>query len=524
MKICNVNEMRTMDANAIKKFGIIDEILMENAGLAAYSVISGHSIVKKHTYAIFCGGGNNGGDGFVVARKIISGGGKPVILVLTNPEKYKGAAKTNFDIIKKLPVDLYIKPSSDQAREVIDKSNVIIDAIFGTGLSRNVEGSYKKIIEIINQGKKPVFSLDIPSGINGDNGEIMGIAIKADHTITFGLPKLGNILYPGYDVGGKLWVTHISFPPSLYESDDILISINQPSALPPRNPDGHKGSFGNVLFVAGASSYLGAPYFAAMSFLKSGGGYSRLAAPKSITPFIASKGSEIVFIPMEETESGSISLKNTANILAIAENSDMVVVGPGLSLDKETGELIKKLVSKIDIPLLLDGDGITAISDDPDILKNRKAPTILTPHFGEMARIAKKSVNEIKSDRIGILRTLCRSLNAVIVLKGAHSLIGYPDGHIFINMTGNSAMGTAGSGDVLAGTIAAMYGLCQDISKAVATGVFIHGLSGDLAARKKGEDGVTASDIMEFLPFAMKIIRKKLPDKLKACYEIPVVG
>ncbi len=524
MKICSVNKMRKMDSNAIAKFGIMEEILMENAGFAAYSVISEHSIVKEHTYAIFCGGGNNGGDGFVVARKLISGGGKTKVFILSDPEKYKGAAKTNFDIIKKLSDDICIKPSPGMVKETIKKSWVIIDAIFGTGLSRNVEGTYKEIIEIINQSGKPVFSLDIPSGINGDNGKIMGVAVKADHTITFGLPKLGNMLYPGYDFGGKLWVTHISFPPSLYESDDISISINPVPVLLPRNPDGHKGSFGDALFIAGASSYLGAPYFAAMSFLKSGGGYSRLAAPKSITRFIASKGNEIVFMPLEETQWGSISLKNMPNLLSGAEKSDMVIMGPGLSLDKETRELIKNLATEIKSPLLLDGDGITAISDNPDMLKNRKAPTILTPHPGEMARITKKPVDQIKSDRINILRETCQALNSVIVLKGAHSLIGYPDGRIFINMTGNSGMGSAGSGDVLAGVIAAMCGLCTDISKAVGAGVFIHGLAGDIAARKKGEDGITATDITESLPHAVKIIRKGISRKLRAFYELPVIG
>jgi len=387
--------------------------------------------------------------------------------------------------------------------------DAIVDALFGTGLTRVVDGTYREVIHLINQSKKPVFSIDIPSGISGNSGQIMGEAVKSDYTVTFGLPKRGNMLYPGFEHCGKLYVTHISFPPSLYNNDSLKVEMNQPVEPPGRDKKRHKGTFGDVLFIAGASSYLGAPYFSALSFLKAGGGYSRLASPSSITPFVANKGSEIVFIPQEETLSVSIALKNKQRLLEISEQVDMVVMGPGLSLNEETQELVRQLTPDIRKPLLIDGNGITAISEDIKLIKEQQNPTILTPHPAEMARIAQISTNDVLANGISLVQKKAKSLNAYIVLKGAHSLIGYPDKKVFVNMSGNSGMATAGSGDVLTGTIAAMYGLGLCLEDAVRTGVFLHGFSGDLAAAEKGEDGITAQDILDYLPFALKQYREE---------------
>jgi NAD(P)H-hydrate epimerase len=507
MKICRVNEMREMDKRAIKEFGIAQELLMENAGEATYFVIKDVFGPDKKSITVFCGIGNNGGDGLVVARKLNSLGWNPEIVMLGEGEKFKGSAKTNYEIIKKIGLKILSLDQKAEIYESMATSDIIIDALLGTGLDREVTGEFLECINLINDSEKPVISIDIPSGINGDTAIVMGKAVQADITVTFGLPKIGNILFPGYTYGGKLFTTFISFPPEMYDSKKLKICINGLQPIPIRPLDSHKGSCGKVLFVAGSSSYLGAPYFSALSFLKSGGGLSYLATPESVAPHIAANGHEIVLLPQKSTESGSLSMENVALILNAADQCDMVVVGPGLSLNIETKKLVKAITAELDKPVLIDGDGLTAISEDLQILKTRSAPTVLTPHPGEMARLINDSIEELEQNKIDILQKKAAEWNAVIVLKGAHTQIAYPDGRIYINLTGNPGMATAGSGDVLAGTIPAMFGIGFDFADAVRMGVFIHGFAGDLAANDIGEDGLLANDIMNYLPDALIQLR-----------------
>jgi len=525
MKICSVSEIRELDRRAIEEFDISEDILMENAGHAVYYVILREIGIRGRRFVVVCGVGNNGGDGLVVARKLYSEGAYVKVFIVGNVEKFRGSAKRNFEIACKLGFPIKVIANSNSLDELVVElanADVIVDAIFGTGLSREVSGIYRDIIRLINESGKVVVSVDIPSGVSGNTGKVMGIAVKANYTVTFGLPKIGNILYPGFEYCGKLYVSHISYPPQIQDAEFIKTMINTLVKLPERKRDGHKGTFGKALFIAGAVGYYGAPYFSAMSFLKAGGGYSRLATPRSVVPFIASKGSEIVFIPLNETETGSIALSNKDRLLELIGISDIVVMGPGVSLNEETQELIRQLALEIDKPVLIDGDGITAISKDLSVIEKRKDITILTPHIGEMSRITGLSIQEINEDKLSVLRETARKLNAIIVLKGAHSLIGYPDGRVYVNMSGNPGMATAGSGDVLTGTIAALYGLGLNIEDAVRIGVFIHGFAGDLAADDLGEDGVTAQDILDYLPLAMKYYREEL-DKVCNKYSIPVI-
>jgi hydroxyethylthiazole kinase-like uncharacterized protein yjeF len=519
MKIAKVDEMKDLDRRATEEFNIPQDLLMENAGQAVYFVILREFGIKDNKFVVFCGGGNNGGDGLVVARKIHSNGGEAKVFLLDDEARFKGAAKKNFEIVSRMPIEMSKVSSIDSVIAELLDCDAIVDAIFGTGLIREVNGIYKDVIQLINESPSTVFSVDIPSGINGDTGGVMGVAVEADYTVTFGLPKIGTMLYPGHEHCGKLYVSHISFPPTLYNSDSIEVAINNPIELPERATDTHKGSYGKVLFIAGSSSYLGAPYFSALSFLKAGGGLSYLATPKSISQFIASKGSEIVFVPQKETPSGSIALENKNELLEFSRTVDMVVLGPGLSLVSETQELVRELVPRIDKPLLIDGDGITAIAEDLGKMKKREALTILTPHLGEMSRIARMEIGEISKNKIDVLQRTAKELNAIIILKGAHSLTGYPNGAVFINVSGNPGMATAGSGDVLTGTIAAMYGLGLAIEDAVRMGVFIHGFSGDVAAVDKGEDGITAQDILDYLPETVKLYRDNFAEISENLYE-----
>jgi hydroxyethylthiazole kinase-like uncharacterized protein yjeF len=519
MKVARVDEMRDLDRRATEEFNISQDLLMENAGAAVSFVISQELGIRGNKFIVVCGGGNNGGDGLVTARKLHSNGGEVKVFLLDDETKFKGAARKNFEIVSKMPIEMRkISTVKPLGAELLD-CDAIVDAIFGTGLAREVGGMHKDVIQLLNKIQRPIFSVDIPSGINGDTGEVMGVAVKADCTVTFGLPKPGNLLYPGCECCGKLYVSHISFPPSLYDSQHLRIAINAPVELPERGRDTHKGSYGKTLFIAGSSSYVGAPYFSALSFLKAGGGLSYLATPKSISPFIASKGSEIVLVPQKETPSGSIALENKDELLEFSQMVDMVILGPGLSLARETQELVRELAPKISKPLVIDGDGITAIAEDPGRIRRRKAATILTPHLGEMSRITKMEISEITKNKIEILQRTAKELNAIVILKGAHSLIGYPDGTVFINVSGNPGMATAGSGDVLTGTIAAMYGLGLALEDAVRMGVFIHGLSGDMAAVDKGEDGITAQDILDYLPQTTKFYRENFAEISENLYE-----
>jgi hydroxyethylthiazole kinase-like uncharacterized protein yjeF len=518
MKVSRVAEMRAMDQAAVEQFGIAEELLMENAGHAAYTVLQRQGDLASKTCLVVCGAGNNGGDGLVVARKLLSHGAAVQVCMLGDPDKYHGAARLNFDIVSRLPIAIRQLDAAEPLAEHLARADVIIDAIFGTGLTREVVGRYADAIALINDAGKTVLSLDIASGIQGDTGKVMGTAVQADCTVTFGLPKVGNLVFPGADYCGTLFVSHISFPPSLYDSDSLKIAINQPPPLPPRDTNAHKGTFGQVLCIAGAASYFGAPYFSALAVLRAGGGYCRLAAPAAMIPFLANKGSEIVFVPQQETASGSIALANQAALLELIERMDMVILGPGISLDDETQQLARDLIRDIRKPLLLDGDGITALCQDLSIIQHRQAETIVTPHLGEMSRLTGVSVRDLAADRVEILQRTAKELQAIIVLKGAHSLIGYPDERVYINTSGNSGMATAGSGDVLTGTIAAMYGLGLSIQDAVRKGVFIHGLAGDLAAEAHGEDGITAQTILDSLPQALRLDRVGLPQAFRERY------
>jgi len=511
MKVCRVEEMRRMDKQATAEYGIPPELLMENAGEAVYAVVQQELGIQRKKFVVLCGPGNNGGDGFVIARKLYSRGGDVTVFLLANKDKYQGAAKQNLEIITRFPIPIKQITSARQIKKELAAAGAVVDAIFGTGLDRNIESLPAQVIKAVNESGKKVFAVDIASGINGDNGREMGISIKADSTITFGLPKLGNLLYPGYSRGGKLYFSHISFPQPMYETESIKVELAKPVHLPERKPDANKMDYGPVLVIAGAANYYWAPHASAYSFLKAGGGYVYLACPQKLAPSVAKKGREIVIVPQNETSSGSIALSNKDALLKLAEKMKMVIIGPGLSLNQDTQELVRELTAEIDKPLLIDGDGLTTLAENTGIITDRKADTILTPHLGEMSRLTGMDKAEIEKDRVSVLQTTAQMLNAYIVLKGPHSLTGCPDSRVFINNSGDtegkSGMATAGSGDVLNGTIAAMFCLGLDIPEAVRTGVFMHGLAGDIAAKKKGPDGMTAGDILDNLPYAVRYYR-----------------
>jgi len=514
-KVCSVDEMRRIDEEAARVYGVDHLLLMEDAGTAVYyAILCEYGSVYGRRFLVVAGTGNNGGDALVTGRRIYSAGGDVKVVIVGDISRATELCRKNLELAKGIGVEVHnIQTQEDIQilKKLLEWCEYVVVGLIGVGLRGDVRGIYRDVVEEINRYGKPVISVDIPSGIDPNNGLVRGVAVKSCITVTFGLPKYGNMLYPGYSYCGKLYISYLSYPRKLLEEPQVELNI--PLKPPERIRWGHKGTFGKFLAIAGSRYYYGAPYYVSYSFLKAGGGYSRLAAPKSVIPFIAARCSEVVYIPLEETEEGSIAYKNLDYILKIIDEYgiDIVAVGPGTSLNEETQQFVRILVESISKPIIIDGDGITAISRDIDKVKKRRTPTIITPHLVEFSRLSGLEVKVIQEDPIGILRKICRDLNTYIVLKGAHSLIGYPDGRIYINMTGNPGMAKAGSGDVLTGTIAAMYGIgFRDIGDATRIGVLVHGLAGDIAAEELGEDGVTPDDIMNSLPKAVKILRENI--------------
>lgn len=523
MIVVNTDQMRNLDRKAVEEYGIPEELLMENAGESTYFALKKEFGLDKGPITCVCGVGNNGGDGLVVARKLYSMGQDVFVYIIGNPDRYRGPARVNFEILKKIGIPFEILRDLSSFERRISKSYLIVDAIFGTGLQRSVEGVYGDVISIINGSQKKILSIDIPSGINGDNGNVMGIAVKADLTVTYGLCKYGNLLSPGFDYNGRLYLTHISFPPQMYEGNEYKVRINKGPSLPPRPRYGHKGTFGHVVFVGGAQSYYGAPVFSSLSFLKAGGGYSILAAPKSMIPYLANRANEVVFMPMEETSDGYLASSNLERLLELSEKAGFIVLGPGMGVSEEGRRLLSGLIAKVKVPILIDGDGLTLLSKEMELLKKERPPIILTPHPKEMERLSGVSMKAFLERPIESLREFSSTCGSIVVYKTARTLIAYPNGDVYINITGNSGMGTAGSGDVLTGIVAAIYCLTKDMELAARAGVFIHGVAGDIAAIKKGEEGITANDILEAVPYAMRYLREGFPLELQDRYQIPIL-
>ena len=507
MRVCTVQEMRDCDRRAVESLGLSTEILMENAGHAVCEVARKEFGVRDRRFIIACGGGNNGGDGLVAARLLHSLGAGVRVTLLVDESVFCGAARANLQAALRCGVPVQRIQTADDLH--LGRScDVVVDAIFGTGLSRRPEGLQAEVIERLNEAALPILAVDMPSGVDGDTGTTPGAAVRAMCTVAFGLPKRGNLLAPGRELCGKLYVSHISFPPSLYGSVGEVVT-GEMVPLPARPLESHKGMYGDVLLVAGARSYLGAPYLATMSFLKAGGGYARLATPSSLASLLGVHTCEAVLVPLQETGEGTVALSNLDALRAMAGRVDMVVIGPGVSLHEETQELVRRLVSDAAVPVLVDGDGLSAIAHNPACVSGRHAPTLLTPHVGEMARLLRITPAEVEKDRVSAVREAVRLYGATVLLKGSSTLVADAHAPVSLNLSGNPGMATAGCGDVLAGTIAAMCGSGLDLRSAAEVGAFIHGMAGDLAAEAKGQDGIVARDVMEHLPAALRLYRER---------------
>lgn len=505
MRILNNSEMKELDKKAMEEYKIPGIVLMENAGIAVVDeVVSSIKAKDRKDVAIFCGIGNNGGDGLVVARYLINREISVDTYIVGNPNLYKGDAKINYEILLSMEASLYTLEKERDLSEldgVINKYSIIVDGIFGTGLHRPIEGIAKKVIDIINNSEKEIISIDIPSGINGDNGQVYGTAVKANKTVTFQLPKIGNILYPGQSYCGELLIKSIGIPKKAVENIEervcLITEDRVKRNLTKRYGDTHKGTYGKALIIGGSTGMTGAVILASKAALRSGAGIVKAAVPKSINDIIESQFIEGITTPVEGLWNES---QQTCGLL----DEDAIAIGPGAGKNKDFRGLLASVIENALVPIVIDADGLNALAEDMSLLKALKAPCILTPHPGEMARITGLSIEEINRNRINIARDLSLKWKVITLLKGARTIISDESGRIYVNNTGNPGMATAGSGDVLTGMIVGL--LAQGLSPLTATitATYLHGKAGDRAAKRYGQYSLLAGDILKEIPNTIK--------------------
>lgn len=514
--IVTAEEMRWCDDTTIRSYGVPSLFLMENAGAGvARTIRERFGPLKGKRILIFCGKGNNGGDGFVVARHLQNESARIDVLLLTPTRLLSGDAKKNFDILKKLAQKcskvFSVRQFSSRLLSSLDRPDIIVDAIFGTGFSGSVKQPYARAINWINSQNIPVVAIDIPSGVNGTTGEVGNVAIKASLTVTMALRKLGSICNQGKELSGQISVVDIGVPRQITEDTRLRTHIVELSdvqaSLPIRSVLAHKYSVGKVFILAGARNYTGAAVLCTMSALRAGAGAVFLGVPDAIYPIIAKKVTEPVVIPFPSTKEGTLSLAALDKILDRMNWADVVVIGPGLSMETETAALVKMLITEGKKKILLDADGLNVVAESgKSLFKKSKASFILTPHTGELSRLTGIPAKQIEANRVMSVRNYAKESGATIVLKGSPTATAAVSGSVFLNPTGNPGMATVGSGDVLAGIIASLWAQGMEEPAAAYAGVFVHGFSGDLAKKKYGERSLLAHDLIDFLPEAYQRI------------------
>ena len=516
MKVVTADEMRGIDRRTIDEYGVSSVVLMERAGLAVAERIRG--LYEKRKVIVLAGGGNNGGDGIVAARTLFNWGWNVRVFLLAHENKLSPDCLAQYRSAKKMRVPTEFRTAISGADL---HSAVVIDSIFGTGIDRPVRKPVSDVISFLNRSGAPVVSVDIPSGISSDNGQVMGEAVRADCTVTFGLPKIGHLLHPGAEHAGKLFIEDIGFPVELLTADSLKIQTMEKRdasmLVPQRSPNSYKGDYGHVLIVAGAKGKTGAALMAAKACLRSGAGLVTLGVPETLSDVYQSRATEEMIIPLPDKGDGTLSFGAAGAILNfISERADVLAVGPGMGTSDDTRRLMRELVAKSTAPMVIDADGINSLEGSAAILRKAKSPLILTPHIGEMAKLLKRGHGpdaieqraKIEMERIRTLRSFSKDTGTYLVLKGAPTLIAEPAGNIFFNTTGNPGMATAGSGDVLTGVIGAFVGQQLNPLDASVLGVYVHGLAGDIAASEKGMHSMIASDIIECLPVAFASLKR----------------
>jgi len=503
-------EMRALDARAIREVGIPGPRLMDNAGTGAAALIAGWlAPIRGKTVVVVCGKGNNGGDGFVVARRLKARGAAVRVLLVGRRAEVRGDAAAALGRWRGRVEE--IEEPARLAR-ALDGADVIVDALLGTGVSGAVRGPAAAAIEAINRagaGGVPVVALDLPSGLDADRGALLGPTVKAWRTVTFAGLKRSLLLAPAAAQAGAVEIGDIGVSSGAARRGITTWRLELADvrpAFPPRDLDAHKGRFGHLLVIAGSLGKTGAAVLAGRAALRSGVGLCTIAAPASQQPIVAAQAPEYMTVALPETGAQSLSLKAKDRVLELAHRLDAVALGPGLSLDPEVQELARVLVRDLPRPMVVDADALSALAGHLDLLRRAAGPRVLTPHPGEMARMLGTTIQAVQADRIEVARTFAREHRVVIALKGAHTVIAGPDGHVAINPTGNPGMAKGGSGDVLTGIVGALLARPIEPETAVRAGCYVHGLAGDVAARERGEYAMLASDLVESLPAALRAL------------------
>ena len=512
-KVLTAKEMQKIDAIASSHYAIDGLKLMENAGKSIVNQIKRRfdDLLNKKIF-IFCGKGNNGGDGFVAACLFFGMGVSVTVILLEKRINLKGNASINAELAFNLGVTIIEIEGmhSDLSQYNLCSCDIIIDALLGTGLTRPVEGIYKQVVEQINQSQKFIASVDIPSGLDSDTGLLKGVFIRADLTIALTLPKRSHLLFPSAALIGELQIVDIGITSDVIVSQNIKLQVTEEADLiswfQKRPADSHKGSYGHVLVIAGSRGKGGSAGLTALAALRMGCGLVTLALPESCQKKLEFHPLEVMTVSAPETALGTFSLSSKEVLLSHAKGKAAVAIGPGISTEPETVQLINELLPLIDCPLIIDADGINAIAQNQNLISKLSAETILTPHPKEMSRISGIKISKILKNRVDITRQFALDHSVNIILKGASSIVCQPDGITTINPTGNPGMATAGTGDILTGVIASLIAQGFSSPKAAIAGTYLHGLTGDIYASQESQTSLIAGDLLRTLPKTIKRI------------------
>jgi NAD(P)H-hydrate epimerase len=516
VKLATAQDMRKIDELAVKEHGQSISGLMEKAGGAVVKAIEETwGDLKDKTVGILCGKGNNGGDGLVTARLLKRKKISVVVVLLGESGGLSGEPLKQYQKAKAAKVPFIPLMNSNDLKPVrvaLEECDLLVDALFGTGLSRPIEGICRDLIQMLKTLGKPVVAVDIPSGLSADSGAPMGEVLPAQLTVTFGLPKIGFYTPIGSTYTGTVIVDSIGFPESLLTASFLKQELTKLSkvqrSLPKYDENTNKGTRGRVVIVAGSTGLTGAAALSACGAQRIGAGLVTVACPESLIPILAVKLTEQMTAPVPEVKGGFLSLRAVARILHLTAKVNSIVIGPGIGRHRETGQLLRKLLAKLTVPMVVDADALHLLGGQLDIFKTLRAPAVLTPHPGEAAWLLKTTINEVEQNRVKVAKQIAQGYNVTVVLKGRFTVIANPEGEVRINPTGNRGLATGGTGDVLSGIIGGL--LAQRLSPfdAATTGVYIHGLAGEKASRRLGPDGLLAGDLLPLLPRLLRQLRE----------------